>query len=91
MKLSGEDKKLLEFCDSPKTSREISEELGIPIKTVQWMIGRLKKCGLLKGERVRREGVNSFVYQRIEGVEMPETVKPKEYKPLGVCILGVWI
>ena len=91
MRLSNEDKKLLEFCESPRTSREISEELDIHINTVQWMIGRLKKCGLLKGERVRKDGVNGFVYQRIEGVEIQETIKPKEYKPLGICVFGVWI
>ena len=91
MRLSNDDKRLLDFCKTPKTSREISEALDIQIKTVQWMIGKLKRCGLLEGNRIMEDGFSGFKYHRIEGVEIQETVKPKDYKPLGICVLGVWI
>ena len=91
MRLSSDDKRLLELCKTPKTSREISESLDIQIKTVQWMIGKLKRCGLLEGNRIMEDGFRGFKYHSIDNPDFVETISQKEYKPLGICVLGVWI
>lgn len=88
------DHEILRVCATPKSTREISEELGANMKTVQWKVGRLKNLGLLEGKRNQKKDsdFHSFRYKRVEGAELPaQTQTSKEYKPLGICVMGVWL
>lgn len=92
-KMTQLDHDILRVCDTPKTSREVAEELSASYKTVQWKIGQLRFLGLLEKSRkqTKDEKDHNYKYIRVEDA-IPDNVKlTKEYKPLGICVMGVWL
>lgn len=92
-KMTQLDHDILRVCDTPKTSREVADELGANYRTVQWKVGQLKTLGLLEKSRrqTKDEKDHNYRYLRIEDA-IPDNVNlKKEYQPLGMCIMGVWM
>ena len=87
------DHDILRVCDTPKTSREVADELGANYRTVQFKIGQLKALGLLEKSRrqTKDEKDHNYKYLRIESAIPAELNIRKEYKPLGICVFGVWL
>jgi hypothetical protein len=83
------DREILSVCTIPRHPKDIARDVGSTLKTVQWKLFNLRKLGAL--EQIR---VNSrvYMYVRVEGASLPDRVDTKkEYKPLGMCIMGVWL
>lgn len=90
MKISELDIEILENCND-RTSRQIAEAVDANHKTVQWRIKELKVNGYLESYKRKGNSVNGILvcYRRTE--KPLEANKPKEYKPLGMCVFGVWL
>lgn len=90
MRMSELDKKILEVCDD-MTSKEIAEAINANYKTVQWRIKELKLNEYITSYKKRSNAVNGYTYYYRRTDKPIETIEKKEYKPLGMCILGVWL
>lgn len=90
IKLGETDRQLLMFCTTPKTVTQIAEHFESSRKSYQWRVQRLVKAGYLeirsKGEDGNRW--SGFTYIKAQKA-LPKNLEP--IKPLGMCILGVWV
>lgn len=91
MTLSELDRQILDLCATPHSSREVATELGANLKTVQWALGKLRTAGMVVSKRhpLALAPYTVIKYETIPGAKPPEP--KKEYKPLGICVLGVWL
>ena len=87
------DYSILRFCDTPKSSREIAEEFNANHRTVQFKVGQLKALGLLAKSKKQPEDDQHHKYRYVRtSVAIPTELNvKKEYKPLGICVMGVWL
>ena len=90
MRISDLDRKILDHCND-KTSREIAEAANANYKTVQWRIKELKANEYIVSHRRKSNAVNGYTFYYKRTDKPLEDYKPKEYQPLGMCVLGVWL
>ena len=82
-------KQIHEYCSEPRRARDVAEHFNVPMATIQWRIGRLRKMKALDMHRTKKKG--SKVYDCwYTKKEIEIKIDPKPYEPLGVCIWGVW-
>lgn len=83
------DREIVAVCTIPRTVKDIARDVGSTRPTVQWKLKHLRKMGVI--EQIRKDS-RTYVYVRVEGAELPERADyKKEYKPLGMCVFGVWL
>lgn len=83
---------ILKLClDRPRTARELVVETGELRTTTSTRLHSLEKIGALKKTRPEKSKV--FVYQTAPGWKNPakQYEWPQAYKPLGICVWGVWM
>lgn len=89
LKLKDIDREIIKFCDKPRRSREIVKQFQDKDKFVQPRISRLKVNGYLDIIEME-EGTPGHNWLYIKG-HVEEAPKPKKYKPVGICVFGVWL
>lgn len=90
--MSRQKQELLRLCaDRPRTARELVKVTGELRSTTSSRLHSLVQIGALKKTRPNTGKV--FVYQTATNWRdpVPQDVWPKEYKPLGICVMGVWM
>lgn len=76
---------ILSFCREPKSTTEIRDYFGMKPSTLKARIRQMEADGMIERLNVRKENASKpNIYQATEQ-------KREQYKPLGMCIMGVWL
>lgn len=83
---------ILRLCaDKPKTARELVMATGENNGTVRSRLHDLVKLGALKRTAVNDQ-YGTYLYEAIPGWRSKQEAPPlTAYRPLGICVLGVWM
>lgn len=78
--------KIIEFCQEPKTSRQVKDHIGIGISSTNHRIGNLIDAGYMKVIKPFNLNNRGWKYQAVDKVKLDG-----RFRPQGMCVLGVWI
>ena len=84
-------KALLKLCaDRPRTTRELVGATGDRAATVASRLHDLVEIGAVKRTRTS-DKKPVYVYQSVPGWSSASPYEASSYKPLGICVWGVWM
>jgi predicted HTH transcriptional regulator len=82
---------VLRLCaERPRTARELAETTGDQVSTVNCRIQDLMKMGALRQAGSARRN-SAYLYESVRGWRKPGAPDYSSYKPLGICVWGVWM
>ena len=89
LRITELDQEIIKFCDTPKKPGEIYAKFREVDKFIQPRVSRLKRAGYLDVIDLEPNSVRcNWLYVKGKVEVAP---KPKKYKPLGICVFGVWM
>lgn len=89
LRLTERDRLILSFCEKPRTIREIAKKMAGVDKNARERTHRLRKNGYL--DVIKPMDSDGLIGWRYFTCEPPESAEPKVYKPVGICVFGVWL
>lgn len=83
---------LIRLCaDKPKTARQLVQATGESTGTVRTRLYDLVKVGALTRTEMK-DSYGTHLYHAVPGWRKKEvTPEISQYKPLGMCVWGVWM
>lgn len=89
--MNQKQKRILKLCaDQPKTARQLVSETDETANVIRFNLHALVKLGAMTYE-VIDDAYGTRLYKSDPHWKPPKPEGNSEYKPLGLCVFGVWM